>query len=134
MASTDGVQDATGTTGDAPMDSPSMDNLWEVFRMSKGNWEKLTDEQKDGLCVLKPTMVVFNAQEAKAQQAQKNMKKRRQEIVAHAELLPGMQKLKLVDPRTKRAHTRNARMSIESLETTEVSLSTKQEMLDAGQV
>ena len=69
----------TGTTGDAPMGSPSSDqdaeNLWEVFRMSKVNWDKLTDEQREGLCVLKPTMLGFNAQEAKAQQAQKKMKK-----------------------------------------------------------
>ena len=65
----------TGTTGDAPMSSPSAENLWEVFRMSKDNWEKLTDEQRDGLCVLKTTMLVFNEQEAKAQQTQNNMKK-----------------------------------------------------------
>ena len=70
----------TGTTGDAPMSSPSAENLWEVFRMSKENWEKLTDEQRDGLCVLKTTMLVSNEQEAKAQQAQDNMKKRRLEL------------------------------------------------------
>ena len=45
----------TGTTGDAPMGSPSLDqdaeNLWEVFRMSKVNWEKITDEKRERVCV-----------------------------------------------------------------------------------
>jgi hypothetical protein len=125
----------TGTTGDAPMSSPSAENLWEVFRMSKENWEQLTDEQRDGLCVLKTTMLVSNDQEAKAQQAQENTKKRRLQLEGHADLMPGMKRMKLGgDPRATRANKRDAKMSIESLETTAMSLSTHQEMLDRGHV